>query len=355
MPLNAVIQGPLHSPPTPRAKRPESLTPDCVPSVLTTARAIAEGNGTAVVSTWKGEDAAKLAHLAAEPALAGIVETPDPGRPPDTSGPVFDNRLRQALSTLQGILELERRGVTGVVAKIRTDQTAPVELIDRFTSDYLAGASAEARERLVFIHGAHVDGLYEIDDFVFVGTLTAMRRFFEAQVQLAPFHSGTVSIHGDLVRKHMYATVAPAIGLEDWRCFPVPLNNLGGGTARPRIHADAIGPWVRVLTDFLVPLPQAVWTGMTWRGSPPFTPDWMPVAHRICFEDREAILKDGEDFFLRRWPNIFDTRGSGRLRRPLDYCLEIPREIRGGGTNRLLGSYRRMRRLVNRMRIRRAK
>ena len=110
-------------------------------------------------------------------------------------------------------------GATGLVAKIRTDQTIPVALVHQFANDFLAGLNESARERVVFIPGAHWRSLYEIDDLVFVGTLPAMKRFFEAQVGLAPFHSGTASIHGDLVRKHLSWTVGPALGLPAWRAF----------------------------------------------------------------------------------------------------------------------------------------
>ena len=175
MPLHAVIQGPLNSPPTPRANWPPNLTADCVPSVLKTAAAIAEQNGIAVVSTWANEDGARRDRIAADAAVAGVIETPDPGRPPDTNGPVPDNRLRQALSTLRGLEELERRGVTGLVAKIRTDQTMPVALVQRFVNDFLSGLDESARNTVVFIPGAHLRSLYEIDDLVFVGTLPAMK------------------------------------------------------------------------------------------------------------------------------------------------------------------------------------
>lgn len=204
MPLNAVIQGPLNSPLTVRSNWPADLNPDCLPSVLSTAAAIASQNGVATVSTWESEDGAKRDRIAADPAVTSLVTTPDPGKPPDTNGPVSDNRLRQALSTWRGLEELERRGVTGLVAKIRTDQTIPTGLAQRFASDFLSGLSEANRNTVVFIVGAHGRSMYEIDDFLFVGLMPAMKRFFEAQVQLAAFHSGTPSIHGDVVRKHLY-------------------------------------------------------------------------------------------------------------------------------------------------------
>ncbi len=125
LPLHAVIQGPLTSPPTPGRRWPENLTEDCTTSVLDSASTVAGQSGLAIVSTWAGEDKAKCERIAAHPAVATLVETPDPGKPADTNGPVGDNRLRQALSTLRGLEELERRGATGLVAKIRSDQTVP--------------------------------------------------------------------------------------------------------------------------------------------------------------------------------------------------------------------------------------
>ena len=91
--------------------------------VLASASAIAAQNGISVVSTWKGEDGAKRDQIASHSAVAGLIETPDPGKPSDTNGPVSDNQVRPALSTWRGLEELERRGATGLVAKIRSDQT----------------------------------------------------------------------------------------------------------------------------------------------------------------------------------------------------------------------------------------
>ena len=103
-----------------------------------------------------------------------------------------------------------------------------------------------------------------------------------------------------------------------------------GATADSRRHDRPLGGGT--LQDFLIPMPRAVWSGITWRGSPPFnsTPQWMPVSMRTCFEDRELLKQQGEDFFLQRWPKVFTTRGAARALRPLDYALEVPREIQRG-------------------------
>ncbi len=184
-PLHAVIQGPLTSPPRPGRQWPPGMTTDCVPSVLETASAISRQGGIALVSTWLSEERAKRDRIASGPAVAGLIETPDPGRPPDTNGPIGGNRMRQVLSTWRGLEELERRGATGLVVKVRTDQTVPLPLVHRFAEEFLSGCDGPARDTVVFILAAHASSLYEIEDFVFAGTLPAMRRFFEAQVRLA--------------------------------------------------------------------------------------------------------------------------------------------------------------------------
>jgi hypothetical protein len=355
LPFHAVIQGPLTSPPTAGRKWPPDLDANCAASVLDSASAVAAENGTAVVSTWVGEDGAKCRQIAAHPAVATLIETPDPGKPPDTNGPVGDNRLRQGLSTLRGLEELERRGVTGLVAKIRTDQTVPLALVRRFASDFLGGLGEPARDRIVLTTSVHGTSMYEIDDFLFVGTLPAMKRFFEAQVRLAPFHSGTHSIHGDLVRKHLSWTVGPALGWPAWRCFPALPFTLPE-TAQPRIHPGTIGPWVDTLLDFIVPMPREVWLQMTWRGSPPFGQwaDWSGLNEqfRLYFDHREELARRREDFFLQRWPKLFGTLGTGCVQRHLDYALEVPEEIRLGGATRRTVLMRRARRAVNRFRFR---
>ncbi len=67
----------------------------------------------------------------------------------------------------------------------------------------------------------------------------------------------------------MYALSGAAVGLPTWRCFPTMPTNLWNLTARPRINADVIGPWVSTLLDFLCPMPRDFFMKMTWRGSPP--------------------------------------------------------------------------------------
>src|SRR5947199_8705960 len=103
MPLHAVIQGPLDSPPTVRDNWPSNLTADCTSSVLATASSVAEQGGMAVVSTWTSQDTQRRDRIAADPAVTSLIETPDPGRPPDTNGQVDDNRHRQNLSTWKGL------------------------------------------------------------------------------------------------------------------------------------------------------------------------------------------------------------------------------------------------------------
>ncbi len=197
--------------------------------------------------------------------------------------------------------------------------------------------------------------MYEMDDFVFVGTLPAMKRFFEAQVRLAPFHSGTHSIHGDVVRKHLSWTVGPALGWPAWRCFPALPFQLPE-TAWPRIHPGTIGPWVDTLLKFIVPMRREVWLQMTWRGSPPFA-EWASWSglndqNRLFFDHYEKLKRDREDFFLRRWPKLFGERGSGWLQRRLDYALEVPEEMRLGKATRRTVFMRRARRWINRRRFR---
>ena len=171
--------------------------------------------------------------------------------------------------------------------------------------------------------------MYETDDFLFVGMLPAMKRFFEAQVRLAPFHSGTHSIHGDLVRKHLSWTVGPALGWPAWRCFPALPFTLPE-TARPRIHPGTIGPWVDTVLDFIVPMPREVWLQMTWRGSPPFAQwaDWsgLDTDFRLYFDHREELARRREDFFLRALAQAVRYPGHG--------LRATPPRLRPGGAHR---------------------
>ena len=310
----------------------------------------------AVVSTWTSEDQRRRDCIAADPAVTSLIVTPDPGRPPDTNGQVVDNRHRQNLSTWKGLEELERRGATGLVAKIRTDQTIPIALVRRFAEDFLSGQDTKAFDTTVFITSAFWRSLYQIADFVFVGTLPAVKRFFEAQIRFAAFHSGTGSVHGDIVRKHLYSTVGPALGLPTWRCFPTMPSNLWKLTARPRINAGVIGPWVSTLLDFLVPMPRDFFMKMTWRGSSPLA-DWWHKGREsggrdgLFFDDRDLLMREREDLFLREWPRVFGTRGFGLLCRPLDYALEVPHEMKRGASSSRTVLARRGRRLINRARF----
>jgi hypothetical protein len=352
MPLHVVIQGPLTSPPTPRSNWPPNLNADCLPAIFATATAVAEDGGTAIVSTWTSEDAAKRDLLGSSDVVGEVVASQDPGRSFDTNGPLSDNRLRQAVSTMRGLEALERRGAAGLVAKVRTDQTIPTRLIRRFVGDFLATHDAERRDVTLFVCGAHASSIYEIDDYVFVGTIPAVRRFFEAQLRLAPFHGGTPSVHGDLIRKHLYANLRDVLGLKPWQCFPVVPDVLPQ-RVWPRVDARMITPWVQTLLDFVVPLPHEAWLQTTWRGSPPFADWYREDTGRIWFEDRDALQRDREEFFLRRWPHVFRERRYGFGIRPFDYALEVPFEIAHGRANTATRSLRRVRRLLNRRRFRR--
>lgn len=350
IPINAVIQGPLLSPPTGNRKWPPNLDANCVPSIFCNSVAVRKLNGMVVVSTWDNESREQIDRLASDKSITALVETPDPGRPPDTNGRVSDNRLRQTLSTWKGLQELERQGAQGLVMKIRTDQTVPVEIVHNFAVDFLSGVDSSEWEKIVLIGSAHFRSLYEIDDFVFVGTIPAMRQFFEAQLSLAAFHSGTHSIHGDLVRKHLAGNIGPSLGWPEWRCFPA-LPPILSANVRPRIHVRLIDDWIRTLVDFLVPMPREVWHRTTWRGSPPFA-EWYPAGpDRLWFEDRERLQRKGVELFLQKWPNTFSVCGSGSLSRPLDYALEVPHEIKLGRATCRTAAFRRARRIVNRVRF----
>ena len=126
--------------------------------------------------------------------------------------------------------------------------------------------------------------------------------------------------------------------------------------AWPRVHAGIIGPWLRTLHDFLIPMPREVWLRMTWRGSPPLA-DWgesagMSTSDRWFFEDRDLLEREAEDLFLRKWPNVFTSRGSGWLQRPLDYAIEIPHELKRGRASMATVLVRRTRRQINKLRFR---
>ena len=47
--------------------------------------------------------------------------------------------------------------MTGLVAKIRTDQTVPVAFVRRFASDFLAGLAGPARDRTVLTTSVHAN------------------------------------------------------------------------------------------------------------------------------------------------------------------------------------------------------
>lgn len=350
LPLHAVIQGPLTSPPTAGRKWPSEMNADCLPSIAATAAAARALGGLPIVSTWASTDRTQLDRVAALADIAGMVESVDPGRPEDTNGPLTDNRLRQATSAWNGLLEMERRDVTGIVVKVRTDQTVPLPLIQRFISDFLQDKDEATRDTTVFITSAHFHSLYEIDDFIFAGTLPAMKQFFEPQFRWAGFHSGTGSVHGDVVRKYLGWAIGPKLGWPAWRSFPTIPQRLPS-VAWPRVGADIIDPWVQTLLNHLVPMPHEVWKGMTWRGSAPFA-EWYPeLSDRLWFEDRERLQREGADLFLQKWPKVFSTRGGGLLRHALDYATEVPREIRQGRATRATVLARKARRFINRRRF----
>jgi hypothetical protein len=217
--IGLVIQGPLTS--IGRTgdnlrKSPEQLLReggvvhyDCRPNIRRIISEFGHFFDEIVVSTWESE----VREGDSFPG-ARLVAAPDPGGIKQENHYKDNNKFRQFLSTLNGILELEKSGI-GRAVKVRTDIYLDLKaLLDSFAS----GMEKEADERLIYATVSNPP-TFLLHDLYFAASLPALKDFCESVLAYERFEF-IPSVHREMILKHAYFTYKEQIGVPDWAYFP---------------------------------------------------------------------------------------------------------------------------------------
>ena len=216
--IGLVIQGPLisigrtgdklHQSPEQLKREGGVLHYDCRPNIN---RIIAEFGplfDAIVVSTWDNE-------LKPGDAFPGatIVSALDPGGIKQENHYKDNNKFRQFISTLNGLNELEKRGIEHAV-KIRTDIYLDLRgLIDSFA------AGARGNPRAIGATVVHPQ-TFLLHDLYFMATVDSLKRFCEGILAHDKFEF-IPSVHREMILKHAYAEYKDEIGVPDSAYFPM--------------------------------------------------------------------------------------------------------------------------------------
>lgn len=175
-----------------------------------------------VISTWNNEVTPEDAFIGAK-----LISAPDPGGIKQIGHYKDNNKQRQFVSTLNGLLELEKSGMDYAV-KIRTDIYLDLEkLINSFFSTLEKRENKQSIGTTV-IHPA----TYLLHDLYFISDLKALKEFCESIIAYDKFEF-IQSVHRDMLLKHAYKEYKDKIGVPDWAYFPVfPPGGVSGSTRK---------------------------------------------------------------------------------------------------------------------------
>ncbi len=183
---------------------------DCRPNIERLIKEFGHLFSRIVVSTWDNEvkegdgwEGATLIHV------------PDPGGIKQKNHYKDNNKFRQFLSTLNGLIELEKEGVDYAV-KIRTDIYLDLRgLLDSF----LADLAEHPNHRAVYATVTN-PATYLLHDLYFAAELRVLKDFCEAILGFDRFEF-IASVHREMILKHAYMFYKAEIGVPDWAYFPV--------------------------------------------------------------------------------------------------------------------------------------
>ncbi|MDZ4205938.1 MAG: WavE lipopolysaccharide synthesis family protein, partial [Patescibacteria group bacterium] len=162
-----------------------------------------------VVSTWDNE-------VKGGDGWPGVklISVPDPGGIKQLGHYKDNNKHRQFISTLNGVLELEKSGIEYAV-KTRTDTYLDFkELVESFFADVEERKNSNAICATA-VHGPN----YLLHDLYFAATTKALKEFCEAIESFDKFEFIS-SVHREMVLKHAYAHYREIIDVPDWAYFP---------------------------------------------------------------------------------------------------------------------------------------
>ncbi len=184
---------------------------------------------------------------------AKIVSSPDLGGILQVGHYKDNNKARQFVSTLNGLIELEKSGIEYAI-KTRTDTYLDLnKLIESFF------ANDTKKIGTTMIHPP----TYLLHDLYFMAELKNLKRFCEAVLAFRRFEFIS-SVHRDMLLKHAFVEYRDKIGVNDSDYFP-------------NFPPDGISLGVRKIFDYMFAnayfsLGPEIWRGTLWRGTH-FAPD----------------------------------------------------------------------------------
>jgi WavE lipopolysaccharide synthesis len=263
-----------------------------------------------VISTWEGQSK----HLSLETSFsAEVIENRDPF---STERPWPDNRLRQWVSSLNGIDKVNE-GSTHVV-KIRTDQYFDLSLFlreyeenCRQNNDYLARNPGGFIHALALYRRLH----YALCDFALVGPKSSIRDFYFAQVKFRDtIFTRSIDIpEVDSVRKYLFHT-------KDEFDFEIPkalfMPNIPSsleGMAQRTIRGDqaVLALWEFALRQIFSVSSRDVIRNLEWRGSlisQDYVSDTFACRDEWLKRRQTLVLRQFSDAVKKqptRFPNLF--------------------------------------------------
>src|SRR3989344_1568605 len=179
---------------------------------------------------------------------AVIVSAPDPGGIKQVGHYKDNNKQRQFISTLNGILELEKSGIEYVV-KTRTDIYLDLaSLVESFFKNDTNKIGATI---------VYPDN-FLLHDLYFVARLENLKKFCEAIMAYGNFEFIS-SVHREIVLKPAYFLYREAIKVPDWAYFPnFPPDGVSAVTRRVFNY---------IFENHFFSLPPEIWRGTLWRGT----------------------------------------------------------------------------------------
>lgn len=257
--IGLVIQGPLlsigragnnlHASPDQLRKEGGVLQYDCRENIAKLIKDFGFLFDKAVVSTWDNEVKEGDGWEGAT-----LVSAPDPGGIKQEGHYKDNNKHRQFVSTLNGLLELEKEGIEYAV-KVRTDQYMDIEGL-------LASFFAEMEKRGDNSRAIGATVVYPptflLHDLYFASTLKAMKEFCEAVIAYNKFEFIS-SVHREMVLKYAYVHYRESIGVPDSAYFP--FSPPGGVSVSTRKIFDYM------FANVFYSLDPAVFYSTLWRGA----------------------------------------------------------------------------------------
>ncbi len=162
-----------------------------------------------VISTWDNEIKEGESFQGAK-----LISVPDPGGIKQIGHYKDNNKYRQFISTLNGLLELEKSGVEYAV-KARTDSWVDLE---KLLESFFSGVEKSPNEQAIYATVVH-PRTFMLHDLYFASTLKAMKDFCEAILAFDKFEFIS-SVHREMVLKHAYVLYRKEISVPDWAYFP---------------------------------------------------------------------------------------------------------------------------------------